>query len=70
MKELHRNFRYNVIMCEDNAFQKVMLDIAKDAGLNVVPHTTGVNKYDLKSGLPGLSSKCHTKVVSLKYLHL
>lgn len=54
--ELNRNFKYNVIMGEDNAFQTVMLQVAKDAGLKIIPHTTGTNKYDLKSGLPALST--------------
>jgi phage terminase large subunit-like protein len=56
MKELYRNFKHNLIMCEDNAFQSVMLGLAKEAGIKVVPHTTGVNKYDLKTGLPGLAT--------------
>lgn len=57
IKELDRNFRYNTIMMENNAFQAVMLQLAKDAGLkNVVAHNTGVNKFDLKTGLPGLAT--------------
>jgi len=56
MRKLNNNFRYNTIMAEDNVFQKVMIDIAIEAGLKVIPHTTGVNKYDLKAGLPALAT--------------
>lgn len=55
LKELNTNFEPSVIYAESNAFQKVMIDIAKDANLNVTPHFTGTNKYDLKNGLPGLA---------------
>ena len=55
LKEINSNFQPSIIMAEDNAFQKVMIQLCEDAGLPVVPHTTGVNKYDLKTGLPGLA---------------
>lgn len=55
LKELNTSFSPSVIMAEDNAFQKVMIELAKEAGLPIIPHTTGVNKFDLKSGLPGLA---------------
>lgn len=57
IRELNRNFRYNLIMAEDNAFQKVMIDVAKDSGIKIIPHTTSAaNKYDLKVGLPALAA--------------
>lgn len=56
MKKIKADFKPNVFMAEDNAFQKVMIDMANDAGLNVISHTTGTNKYDLRTGLPGLAT--------------
>jgi len=56
MRKLNNNFRYSVMMGEDNVFQKVMIDIANEAGLKVIGHTTGINKYDLKAGLPALAT--------------
>lgn len=55
LKEIKSNFEPSIIYAESNAFQKVMIDIANDSNLGVIPHNTGVNKYDLKSGLPGLA---------------
>lgn len=55
LKEINSNFQPNIIFGEDNAFQKVMIQMAKDAGLPIVGHTTGTNKFDLRNGLPGLA---------------
>lgn len=55
LKYIKQNFEPDVIMAEDNVFQKVMIDIANDNGLKVVNHTTGINKYDLSAGLPALA---------------
>lgn len=55
LKKLNSDFQPDVIMMEDNAFQKVMLQLATEAGLKVTPHTTTTNKYDLKAGLPALA---------------
>jgi len=55
LKQIKANFLPDVIMAEANAFQKVMIDLANDSNLNVVPHTTGTNKFDLDKGLPGLA---------------
>jgi len=56
LRKIDNDFKPDVIFAENNAFQKVMIDIAKDAGLHVIPHTTGVNKYDLMTGLPALAT--------------
>lgn len=55
LKQLNANFMPELIFGEDNVFQKVMIDMAKDANLPIVGHTTGVNKFDLEKGLPGLA---------------
>lgn len=55
IKRLKANFNHDVIMAEDNAFQQVMIQICKDNGVDVIGHTTGINKYDLKTGIIGLA---------------
>jgi len=56
IKEINNSFTPDIIMCEDNNFQRIFIQMLVDAGLdNVVPHTTGNNKYDLKSGLPAMA---------------
>jgi len=55
LKELKMNFEPKCMMCEDNNFQKIIVDMAKEAGLPVIGHTTTTNKYDLVKGLPGLA---------------
>ena len=56
IKYLNSNFEYDIILAEDNAFQKVMVQLAQDIGLdNVIGKTTGIEKYDFKVGIPALS---------------
>ena len=56
IKELNNTFTPDVIICEDNNFQSIFIQMLREAGLeNVVSHTTGNNKYDLKSGLPAMA---------------
>jgi hypothetical protein len=55
LKQINTNFRPDVIYCESNQAQVIFTQGAKEAGLPVHEFHTGVNKYDLKSGLPGLT---------------
>lgn len=55
MKRIYSNFRHDIIMIENNQFQDIFVGMAKDANLPAIPHHTGVNKYDLKKGLPGMA---------------
>jgi hypothetical protein len=55
LKGLHANFRYDVMMLEKNQFQTIFAEEAIKQGLPVVPHQTSTNKYDFKTGLPGLA---------------
>lgn len=55
IRDLRRKFNYSTMMGEDNQFQKVMIDLCVDAGIPMIGHTTNVNKYDFKIGLPALS---------------
>lgn len=55
LKSINANFKPDVIVVEANQFQMIMADIATEEGLPVVPHTTtGKNKHDFVTGVPGL----------------
>jgi hypothetical protein len=55
IKNLHVNFRYDVINMESNVFQMIFVQEADRQGLPVVSDVTTKNKNDFKDGLPGLT---------------
>lgn len=55
LKKINTDFKPDVIFVETNQMQVIFAQGAKEAGLPVVEHTTGANKHDLRSGLPGLA---------------
>ncbi len=57
LAELERNFRPDEIVAENNGFQQVMIDLAKERGIkNITEYTTtGWNKKDAYNGLPSLA---------------
>lgn len=55
LKKLNSDFNPAVIFVETNQMQLIFAQGAKEAGLPVVEHTTGINKHDLRSGLPSLA---------------
>lgn len=57
LKYINSNFQPDVIVMEANQFQMIMADIAIEEGFtNVHPHTTsGKNKNDFLTGVPGLA---------------
>jgi len=57
IQRLNSDFNPNIIVFETNGFQKIMLDLAKEAGMrNVMPfNTTGFKKKDAYSGVPSLA---------------
>jgi hypothetical protein len=55
LKKLNTDFKPDVIFVESNQMQVIFAQGAADAGLPVVEHNTGVNKHDLRGGLPGLA---------------
>ena len=57
IQRLNADFNANCIVMENNGFQKVMISLAKEAGLkNVIEHSTnGWNKKSLYDGIPSLS---------------
>lgn len=55
MKKINQDFSPTVIMVETNQMQMIFSQGAREAGLPIVDHNTGTNKYDLKSGLPSIA---------------
>ena len=55
LKSLNVRFRPSTIIAEQNAFQQIFVQESDKQGLPVVGHTTGIDKYDLKTGWPGLA---------------
>lgn len=55
LKEINANFHPDLFVIETNQMQKIFFQMAKDAGLPVVEHSTGVDKYSFTEGLPALA---------------
>lgn len=56
LKSIHRRFRPDLMLLENNQFQQIFVEEADKEGMPVQAHTTGAkNKNDLKGGVPGLS---------------
>lgn len=55
LKGINVRFRPDSIVMEQNVFQQIFVQESDRQGLPVVGHTTGIDKYDLKSGWPGLA---------------
>lgn len=55
IKHIHHSFKPDLIVMENNVFQQIFVQEGDKLGMPVEGHTTGTNKYDLKSGLPGVA---------------
>ena len=55
ISSLNHAFKPDLIVMEQNVFQQIFVQEGDKMGMPVEGHTTGTNKYDLKSGLPGVS---------------
>lgn len=55
LKGINVRFRPNIMVLEQNTFQQIFVQESDKQGLPVVGHTTGIDKYDLKTGWPGLA---------------
>lgn len=55
LKRICADFHPEVIMVETNQMQQLFADGGREAGLPIVDHHTGTNKYNLESGLPGMA---------------
>lgn len=66
-----RSFRPDVIVCENNGFQNVFVDMLKRKGLgNIKPFTTtSNNKKNLRDGLPSLAALFEGYRIKTPYSH-
>lgn len=55
LKGINVRFRPDTMVLEQNTFQQIFVQEADRQGLPVVGHTTGIDKYDLKTGWPGIA---------------
>ena len=55
LRSINVRFRPECMVLEQNTFQQIFVDESSRQGLPVIGHTTGIDKYDLKTGWPGIS---------------
>lgn len=55
IRAINVRFRPDVIVMEQNVFQQIFVQESDKQGLPVIGHTTGIDKYDLKTGWPGIA---------------
>ena len=55
LKGINVRFRPDTFVMEQNVMQQIFVQESDKQGLPVVGHTTGIDKYDLKTGWPGLA---------------
>lgn len=55
LRGINVKFRPDTMVMEQNTFQQIFVQESDKQGLPVVGHTTGIDKYDLKTGWPGLA---------------
>lgn len=55
LKSINNRFTPDIMVLEQNVFQQIFVQESDRQGLPVMGHTTGIDKYDLKTGWPGLA---------------
>lgn len=55
LRGINARFRPDSMVMEQNTFQQIFVQESDKQGLPVIGHTTGIDKYDLKTGWPGLA---------------
>lgn len=55
LRGINVRFRPDSMVMEQNTFQQIFVQESDKQGLPVIGHTTGIDKYDLKTGWPGLA---------------
>ena len=55
LRGINVRFRPDTFVMEQNVMQQIFVQESDKQGLPVVGHTTGIDKYDLKTGWPGLA---------------
>lgn len=66
--KMNNLFKPNVIVCENNGFQRILIEMVKERGVqNIKEFTTGSNKKDLYAGLPSLSAAFERGEIKIPY---
>lgn len=55
LRGINVKFRPDIMVLEQNVFQQIYVEESSRQGLPVVGHTTGIDKYDLKTGWAGIA---------------
>ena len=55
LKGINIRFRPHCMVLEQNTFQQIFVQESDKQGMPVIGHTTGIDKYDLKTGWPGIA---------------
>lgn len=55
LRNINVRFRPNIMVVEQNTFQSIFVQEGDKQGLPVMGHTTGIDKFDLKSGWPAVA---------------
>lgn len=55
LRGINVRFRPHCMVLEQNTFQQIFVQESDKQGMPVIGHTTGIDKYDLKTGWPGIA---------------
>ena len=55
LRGINARFRPECMVMEQNTFQQIFVQEGDKQGMPVMGHTTGIDKYDLKTGWPGIA---------------
>ena len=55
LRGINVHFRPHCMVLEQNTFQQIFVQESDKQGMPVIGHTTGIDKYDLKTGWPGIA---------------
>ena len=55
LRGINVRFRPECMVLEQNTFQQIFVQESDKQGMPVIGHTTGIDKYDLKTGWPGIA---------------
>ena len=55
LRGINIRFKPDTMVLEQNTFQQIFVQESDKEGMPVIGHTTGIDKYDLKTGWPGIA---------------
>ena len=55
LRGINVHFHPHCMVLEQNTFQQIFVQESDKQGMPVIGHTTGIDKYDLKTGWPGIA---------------